>query len=80
MVNPEDAQKILARHFEQFTIEEFKELHKKYVGEEHDRLVESEDSTNRREMILYQRESVLLRLNAYLAVALTGLVDTKKNK
>ncbi len=74
MVNPEDAQKILTKHFEQLTLEQFTEYHKKYVGEESsDITIEAENDKVGREMILYQRESIPLRLDAYLSMPLTGL-------
>ena len=73
MVNHQDAQKILGEHFKQLTLDEFNERHEKYVGEEPVALAPIAESIEATAMILYQREAAPLRLNSYLASALTGL-------
>ena len=78
MVNPQDAQKILGEHFKQITLDEFKERHDKYVGEEPAELLPIAEKGETRAMILYQREAAPLRLDAYLASALTGLTPGER--
>ena len=73
MINPQDAQKILEEHFKQVTFDEFIELRKEYVGEGPAQLLPIDGSTETGAMVLYQREAAPLRLDAYLASALTGL-------
>ena len=81
MVNPQDAQKILGEHFKQITLDEFNERYEKYVGEgPHAALVPTDKTTESTAMILYQREAAPLKLDAYLASALTGLsLDQREN-
>ena len=78
MVNPQDAQKILDEHFKQITLDEFKERHEKYVGEQPAALLPIDEKSEAAEMILYQREAAPLRLDAYLASALTGLTEEQR--
>ncbi len=78
MINPQDAQKILEEHFKQVTLDEFKERHEKYVGEQPAALLPIDEKSEAAEMILYQREAAPLRLDAYLASALTGLTEEQR--
>ncbi len=78
MVNPQDAQKILGEHFKQITLDEFNERHEKYVGDERPGLLPIAENREVGAMILYQREAAPLRLNAYLASALTGLTQVER--
>ena len=79
MVNPQDAQKILGEHFKQITLDQFNERHERYVGEEqHAALVPIAENTESAAMILYQREAAPLKLDAYLASALTGLTPEQR--
>ena len=75
MVNPRDAQRILATHFKQITLDEFKDRREKYVGEVDNALTPIPVNPEDTAMILYQREAAPLRLNAYLASALTSLTS-----
>ena len=79
MVNPQDAQKIMATHFKQITLDEFKDLREKYVGEVDKALLPIPANSEDTAMILYQREAAPLRLNAYLASALTSLTSDQLN-
>ena len=79
MVNPQDAQKIMATHFKQITLDEFKDLREKYVGEVDNALLPIPANSEDTAMILYQREAAPLRLNAYLASALTSLTSEQLN-
>ena len=78
MVSPQDAQKILGKHFKQITLDEFNERHEKYVGEGLVELVPTAENSEDTAMILYQREAAPLRLDAYLASALTGLTPEQR--
>ncbi len=78
MVSPQDAQKILGKHFKQITLDEFNERHEKYVGEEPSELLPIDGNTETGAMVLYQREAAPLRLDAYLASALTGLTPEQR--
>ena len=73
MVNPLDAKKILSKHFEQITLDEFNEKHAKYVVKENPALPPATQDVEATSMILYQREAARLGLSAYFASALTGL-------
>ena len=78
MVKPEDAERTLAEHFKQISLEEFKERYDKYAGA--DVSVQRWTPPDRppKDVILSQREAAPLRLDAYLASALTGLSDDKR--
>ena len=78
MVNPQDAQKILGEHFKQITFDEFRERHEKYVDEGNTALVPIAENSEATAMILYQREAAPLKLDAYLASALTGLTPEQR--
>ncbi len=79
MVNPQDAQNIMATHFKQITLDEFKDRREKYVGEVDNALLPIPAHSEDTAMILYQREAAPLRLNAYLASALTSLTSAQMN-
>ena len=73
MVNSEDAHRILDEHFKQITLDEFNERHDKYVGKDETSLVPMTGNDKTGAMILYQRQAAPLKLDAYLASALTRL-------
>jgi len=80
MVNPENAQKILSEHFKQTTLDEFKERHERYVGVDQTELAVSESASPTSQIVLYRCEAAPLRLEAYLASALTGLNQEQRNR
>jgi transcriptional regulator with XRE-family HTH domain/nucleoside 2-deoxyribosyltransferase len=74
MTLPEDAKKVLDEHFRQITLDGFKARHAKYVSEGQTALaLPPADARADNQIILYQPEAAPLRLEAYLACALTGL-------
>ena len=79
MVNSEDAHRILGEHFKQITLDEFNERHDKYVGEDETSLVPTTSSDKTGAMILYQRQAAPLKLDAYLASALTSLTREQRD-
>ncbi len=79
MVNSEDAHRILGEHFKQITLDEFNERHDKYVGEDETSLVPTTNSDKTGAMILYQRQAAPLKLDAYLASALTSLTREQRD-
>ena len=80
MIDPQGAKDILSEHFEQITLEEFSELRKKYVGESPSELVPIVESPEPWTQILYPTEAVSLKLNAYLATALTTLTPEQRER
>lgn len=78
MVNSEDASKILNQHFKQISLDEFNERHNKYVGEVDASLVQTNKSNETGAIVLYQRQAAPLKLDAYLASALTGLTQDQR--
>ena len=78
MVNPDNVRRTLSEHFGQTTLDEFKDRHEKYVGGGDTTLAYPEEAAPGHEMILYQREAAPLRLNAYLATALTVLSEEER--
>ena len=79
MVSPEDAQKILDEHFKQISLEEFNERHDKYVGEDVTALLPTSGIDDTAPIVLYQRQAAPLKLDAYLASALTGLTQEQRD-
>lgn len=79
MVNPEDAHRILGEHFKQVSLEEFNERHDKYVGEDVTALLPSAGNAESGPLVLYQRQAAPLKLDAYLASALTGLTQEQRD-
>lgn len=73
MINPEDAQQQLAEHFQQVSLEEFKERYDNYIGSQKMLPQVALPSTGGREVFLSQKEAAPLQLDAYFASALTGL-------
>ena len=73
MVNPQDAHEILTEHYKQITLEEFNEWHEQYDGEQVSSLVPISPGSATGPIILWQPEAAPLKLNAYLASALTTL-------
>ena len=78
MIRPEDIEQPLSEHFKQITFDEFRDRYDRYVGDEDspERPITSDRGS--RDMILYQREAAPLRLNAYLATALTKLSEQER--
>ncbi len=79
MVNPHNAQKVLSEHFRQITLDEFETRHHKYIDKEQAALLPTADTAESNQMILYQRDAAPLKLEAYLASALTGLTDVQQD-
>ena len=80
MVKPLDAQKALGEHFEQISLDDFRERHDKYIVKDDAGLVSIDRPTEPASVILYQREAAPLRLDAYLASALTGLSEVQRQR
>ena len=78
MINPDDAQEIMGDHFKQITLDEFNILQDAYVGKGKAELVPIANRIESQGRILYQREAAPLKLNAYLASALTGLDEIQR--
>ena len=78
MVNPYDAQKVLGEHFKQLTLDEFEARHDKYVGKEDAALLPIAGTSEDAPVILHQYEAAPLKLDAYLASALTGLDEVER--
>ena len=78
MVSPMDAQKVLDEHFKQITLDEFKERHDEYIVKEDAALIPVANIPEAAPVILYQHEAAPLRLDAYLASALTGLNEAER--
>ena len=78
MVKPEEAERTLAEHFKQISLEEFRDRYDKYSGSEVSIQRREAPEQARRDVILTQREAAPLRLDAYLASALTGLSEEKR--
>ena len=68
----------MSEHFEQISLDEFRARHDKYAGKEHTELVPITQGSDTSPVILYQREAAPLRLDAYLASALTGLDEPER--
>ena len=79
MINPQDAERELDKHFEQVSLEEFKEHYENYVGPRDLLPQVALPSPGGREVILSQKEAAPLKLSAYLASALTGLDAEQRN-
>ena len=80
MANPLDAQKILDEHFKQITLDEFKDRHEKYVGGNRGQSLPVAANPATRTVILKQHEAAPLRLEGYLASALTGLDEAQRQR
>ena len=77
MVSPGDAKKIMGEHFEQVSLDEFRTRHEKSVNK-NVALVPLIENSDTASVILYQRQAAPLRLDAYLASALTGLGESER--
>ena len=77
MAKSVDAKKVLDEHFKQITLDEFDERHDKYVDKEDASLLPITE-TESEPLILYQRDATPLKLDAYLASALTGLEEAER--
>ena len=80
MIKPEEAGKYLNEHFEQITLNEFKNLYDRYSSSDGSSEVPMIHDHSTHDVILYQREAAPLRLNAYLASALTGLSEKERER
>ena len=80
MIKPEDAGRSLNEHFKQITLDEFKDRYDKYAGDDSSSQLSMTPDHSSRGVILYQREAAPLRLNAYLASALTGLGEEERER
>ena len=80
MINPEDVERPLVEHFKQITLGEFRDHYDKYAGAEDSLQRRTTPSPGPRDVILYQREAAPLRLDAYLASALTGLGEEDRER
>ena len=78
MISPEDVEQPLTEHFKQITFDEFRDRYNKYSGTKDSPQRPSIPNRDSREMILYQREAAPLRLDAYLASALTKLSEEER--
>ena len=78
MVSPSDAKKIMGEHFEQISLDEFRTRHDKSVNKEDAALVPITEKSDASPVLLYQREAAPLRLDAYLASALTALSESER--
>ena len=79
MPKPEDAQRSLIEHFAQITLEEFQDRYEKYAGDGDSPLLPTTFDRGSSDLILWQREPAPLRLEAYLASALTALDEQQRN-
>ena len=73
MVNPDEVERSLNEHFEQVSLEQFRERYDEYVGEADSSHLPMEYVDETFDVLLHQREAAPLELKAYLASALTGL-------
>ena len=80
MIKPEDAGRHLNDHFEQITLDEFKDKYDQYSGGDGSSQIPMIPDHGSQDVILYQREAAPLRLNAYLASALTGLDEGEREQ
>jgi transcriptional regulator with XRE-family HTH domain/nucleoside 2-deoxyribosyltransferase len=78
MVKPDNVEGALKEHFEQVTLDDFKERYSKSTGG--NAAIQQWEPTDSatRDVILTQMEAAPLPLNAYLASALTGLSDEER--
>ena len=80
MVKPEDVEGALTEHFDQITLEEFKDRYAKSALGDTSIQPRTLPDNAAREVILSQMEAAPLPLNAYLASALTGLSDEERQR
>ena len=78
MVSPSDAKKIMRKHFQQVSLDEFGTRHDKSIKKGNANLVPIADEPDAAPVILYQQEAAPLTLDAYLASALTGLSESER--
>ena len=78
MVKPEQVEEALNEHFEQITLDEFKERYSKSISDSASLLKWIPPDSASRDVILSQMEAAPLPLNAYLASPLTGLSDEER--
>ena len=80
MIKPEDAGRHLNDHFEQITLDEFKDRYDQYSSSDGSSQIPIIPDHDSRDVILYQRQAAPLRLDAYLASALTGLDEDEREQ
>ena len=78
MPKPEDAERFLIEHFSQISLDEFQDRYEKYAGDNGSSQLPAIPDRGSRDVILRQREPAPLRLDAYLASALTGLDEEQR--
>ena len=78
MAKPEEAGRSLTEHFSQITLEEFQDRYEKYAGDNGSPQLPAIPDRGSRDVILRQREPAALKLQAYLASALTGLDEEQR--
>ena len=80
MIKPEEVQHQLSEHFEQVSLEEFRDRVVESGRVEGPSLPVKRPDFEVNNVVLFQREAAPLKLNAYLASALTGLDADEKER